>query len=348
MQRLGHRVVVAAPARGRLFAAARDRGLETVPVEMGGIVSGIRSLAAVLRTYAPAVINTHSSRDSWVASLAVRLTARNAVLVRTRHLSTPIARTFVTRFLYDVLPDAIVTTGEAIRTAMVRRHGFNPGKIVSIPTGIDTDVFSRKGGHTSIRAELGLPDDAPLVGIVAVLRGWKGHEDFVEAARLVRQSVPDARFLIVGDGPYRSRVEAAIVGKGLTDHIIMTGHRDDVAAVLRSLDVFVLSSFGHEGVPQAVLQALAMEVPVVASDVGGVAEAVRDGETGWLVPPRDPVAMASRITVLLSQPDLRRVMGKKGRELVEQDFRLDRMLDSTLALYDRLIQKRLPAHRGGR
>ncbi len=340
MQRLGHRVIVAAPAHGHLFAAARDGGLEVVAVEMSRVLSGVRTMASVLRTYHPLVVNTHSSRDSWLASIAVQFVAKNAILVRTRHLSTPIARNILTRYLYGVLPDAIITTGEAIRTEMIGRHGFDPRKIVSIPTGIDLTVFSRKAADGALRRELGLSDQVPLVGTVAVLRGWKGHEDLVEAADVVLRSRPDARFLIVGDGPYRPQIEAAIAKKGLADRIVMLGYRDDVPAVLASLNVFVLSSFGHEGVPQAILQALAMEVPVVATNVGAVAEAVRDGETGFLVPPRDTAAIASRIVELLSDPGLRRMMGEKGRGLVERCFGMERMLERTIGLYDTLLESR--------
>jgi glycosyltransferase involved in cell wall biosynthesis len=179
-----------------------------------------------------------------------------------------------------------------------------------------------------------------LVGIIAVLRSWKGHEDFVDAARLVLKEIPDARFVIVGDGPRYQNIRDYIDRLGLAGAVTMTGHRPDVAAVLAALDVFVLSSYGHEGVPQAVLQAMAMEVPVVATDVGSVSEVVRDGETGLLAPPRAPEALAAHIVSVVRRNELRRTLASSGRRLVEEQYRLETMLDRLDALYDDLLRRR--------
>jgi glycosyltransferase involved in cell wall biosynthesis len=261
-------------------------------------------------------------------------------LIRTRHLSTPIERSILTRFLYNTLPDAVITTGEAIRTTMIERHGFDGRKIVSIPTGVDTTAFSRASVNGAFRQAYGIPKDVPLVGIIAVLRSWKGHEDFVDAARLVLKEIPDARFVIVGDGPRYQNIRDYIDRLGLAGAVTMTGHRPDVAAVLAALDVFVLSSYGHEGVPQAVLQAMAMEVPVVATDVGSVSEVVRDGETGLLAPPRAPEALAAHIVSVVRRNELRRTLASSGRRLVEEQYRLETMLDRLDALYDDLLRRR--------
>jgi glycosyltransferase involved in cell wall biosynthesis len=158
------------------------------------------------------------------------------------------------------------------------------------------------------------------------------------------EEIPDARFVIVGDGPRAPNIREYIDRLGLGAAVTMTGHRSDVAAVLASLDVFVLSSFGHEGVPQAVLQAMAMEVPVVATNVGSVFEVVRDGETGLLAPPLDPEALAARIVNVLQRDDLRRDLASAGRRLIEERYRLDAMLDRLDALYDDLVRRRGVTH----
>jgi glycosyltransferase involved in cell wall biosynthesis len=154
------------------------------------------------------------------------------------------------------------------------------------------------------------------------------------------QKIPDARFVIVGDGPRASTLREYIDRLGLAAAVTMTGHRTDVAAVLASLDVFVLSSYGHEGVPQAILQAMAMEVPVVATNVGAVSEVVRDGETGLLAPPRDSQTIAAHIISVLQRDELRRALASSGRRLIEERYRLDNMLDRVEALYDDLRQRR--------
>jgi len=342
MQRRGHRVLIAATPSSRLLTEAGGRGVETVRVEMEGwrMPAAFGRLRAVIRRERVDIVNTHSSRDSWLASASAMLSRRRPILIRTRHLSTPIERSIVTRFLYNTLPDAVITTGESIRTTMVERHGFDASKIVSIPTGVDTSVFSRALATGAFREAFGIPATVPLVGIVAVLRSWKGHEDFVDAARLVLKEIPDARFVIVGDGPRAPNIRDYIDRLGLAAAVTMTGHRADVATVLASLDVFVLSSFGHEGVPQAVLQAMAMEVPVVATNVGAVSEVVRDGETGLLAPPRVPEALAAHIVSVLRRNALRRALASAGRRLIEERYRLDVMLDRLDALYDDLLRRR--------
>lgn len=342
MQRRGHRVLIAATPLSRLLTEAGGRGVETVRVEMAGwrTPTAVGRLRDMIRRERVDIVNTHSSRDSWLASVAARLSHRRPVLIRTRHLSTPIERSIATRFLYNTLPDAVITTGESIRTTMIEHHGFNGHKIVSIPTGVDTTVFSRASVSADFREQHGISQDAPLVGIIAVLRSWKGHEDFIDAARLVLKEIPDARFVIVGDGPRAPNIREYIDRLGLAAAVTMTGHRADVATVLASLNVFVLSSFGHEGVPQAVLQAMAMEVPVVATNVGSVSEVVRDGETGLLVPPRVPEALAAHIVNVLQRDELRRALASAGRRLVEERYRLDAMLDRLDALYDDLLRRR--------
>jgi glycosyltransferase involved in cell wall biosynthesis len=201
-------------------------------------------------------------------------------------------------------------------------------------------VFSRSAVTSTFRAEHGIPEGVPLVGIIAVLRSWKGHEDFLDAARIVRETNPNVRFVIVGEGPRAENIRNYIEQLGLSAAVTMTGHRKDVASVLAALDVFVLSSFGHEGVPQAVLQALAMEVPVVATDVGAVSEVVRDGETGLLARPRAPEDLAGHVLRLLQREDLRRVVTAGGRRLIEERYRLDLMLARIGALYEELSRRR--------
>jgi glycosyltransferase involved in cell wall biosynthesis len=342
MRRRGHRVLIAATPGSRIVDEAASRNVEICRVEMAGwrTPTAVGRLRDMIRRERVDIVNTHSSRDSWLASASAMLSRRRPILIRTRHLSTPIERSILTRFLYNTLPDAVITTGESIRTTMIEHHGFNGHKIVSIPTGVDTTVFSRASVSADFREQHGISRDAPLVGIIAVLRSWKGHEDFIDAARLVLKEIPDARFVIVGDGPRYQNIRDYIDRLGLAGSVTMTGHRTDVAAVLAALDVFVLSSYGHEGVPQAVLQAMAMEVPVVATDVGAMSEAVRNGKTGLLAPSRDPQALAVHMTNLLRRSELRRALATSGRRLVEEQYGLETMLDRLDALYDDLLRRR--------
>jgi len=338
MRARGHRVVIIAEAGSGIMEKAAGAGLETVPVSFRkkDYPKTFVRLARLMGELGADFVNTHSSRDSWLASLAAKASPRGPFVIRTRHISTPVATNLAASIIYRRLPDGIVTTAEAIRRQLITRNGVDPDRVVTIPTGVDTGVFDPARGYGDVRGELGLAPGTPLVGMVSVLRSWKGHDYFIEAAALVAREVPEARFLVAGDGPRRDDIRRIIAERGLAGKVLMMGHREDVPAVLASLDVFVQPSYANEGIPQSVMQAMAMEVPVVASDLPPFRELVTDGDTGLLVPARDPRALAERITLLLGDRALGTRLGKDARRLVTERFSVERMLDSTEELYGRI------------
>ena len=189
--------------------------------------------------------------------------------------------------------------------------------VVSVPTGIDLQRFTK-----TKKIDLGIPAGAFVFGIVATLRSWKGHQYLLDAFSL---QDPNSHLLIVGDGPQRPVLEARVSG---IKNVHLLGQREDIPEILSSMDCFVLPSYANEGVPQAVVQAMAMELPVISTRVGAIDEAVTDGETGLLVPPRDVAALAAAMRDLSGFSGKRISMGKKGRQIAEQKFSLDRMLDA--------------------
>jgi len=262
-------------------------------------------------------------------------------VVRTRHLSVPLKRDPFSRLVYWTLCDRIVTTGEAIRRLFLEELRLDPSKVISIPTGVD---LSQLDPHAvdgrRVRQELGVQRATPLIGIVAVLRSWKGHRFFLEAVPLIVRKVPSARFLIVGDGPLRRNIDQWIERMGLKEIVMMAGHREDIPEVLAALDVVVSASTAAEGVPQALLQALAMRRPVVATRVGAVPEVIRHEETGLLVRPGDPAALGAAVTSLLSDPHRGATLGMAGRRLVEKEFTVEVMLERLEVLYAEMFALR--------
>ncbi len=340
MRARGHRVVIIAQDDSTILAKAGQCGLESISLSFRkkDYIKTFFGLLRAMKVSRPDFVNTHSSRDSWLASTAGRVSRHRPVILRTRHISTPVATNMPASLIYRYLPDRIITTAEAIREQLIARNNVPPGKISSIPTGIDTDIFDPRRGLGDIRTGLGLPKETPLVGMVSVLRSWKGHDYFIDAAGMVAGRFPEARFLIVGDGPRREALEEMIQAKGLTETVLMLGHRDDVPEILKSLDVFVQPSYANEGVPQSIVQAMAMEVPVVASDLLPFRELIRDGENGLMVPVRDPRALAGKIMLLLEDKGLGRALGHRARALVLKRFSIERMLDSTEELYKSLVE----------
>jgi glycosyltransferase involved in cell wall biosynthesis len=264
--------------------------------------------------------------------LAARLVG--VPVVRMRHLSVPVQANPFSRIVYTALCDRIVTTGEAIRTLLVERVRVPPSKVVSIPTGVDLEEFHpSRVDPLRLRKELGLNQTTSLLGMVAVLRSWKGHLVFLQALRRMHEKHPDVQAVLVGDGPFRSVIQDAIRCHGLESHVHLLGHREDVAETLSALDVVVSASTAAEGIPQALLQALAMRRPVVASDVGGIPEVIRPGDTGWLVPPGDPQVLGEAILEALADREGGQRMGERGRKMVEAEYSLERMGERMEALY---------------
>ncbi len=221
---------------------------------------------------------------------------------------------------------------------LVEQEGIPSEKIEIVPNGVDLERFRGAGDPGSLRKELGIPASARVVGIVAMLRPEKNHPLFLRSAAEVKRKVPEAFFLVVGEGPERRRLESLAAELGLRDSVLFLGVRQDIPALLALLSVAVLSSHPVvETLSNAVLEYMAAGLPVVATRVGSVPEQVADGETGFLVEPDDAPAMAARIIELLRDDSLRERMGKAGWARVKERYTIDRMIRETESLFDRLL-----------
>jgi glycosyltransferase involved in cell wall biosynthesis len=174
---------------------------------------------------------------------------------------------------------------------------------------------------------------------VGVLRSWKGHVYFIRAVPAILEEIPRATFYIAGDGPQYDNIRKMIAELSLEGKVVLLGHREDIPEVLASLDVVVQPSYANEGIPQSVLQAMAMERAVVASDAGAIREVVIDGKTGFLTEPKDPAGLAEKVIRLYEMPSLRAAFGREGRMLVEKNHSIGHMLDRIEALYGALSGK---------
>jgi glycosyltransferase involved in cell wall biosynthesis len=209
-------------------------------------------------------------------------------------------------------------------------------KLALINPAIENEFFSvTKAGKESARQSLAL-SDARIVGMIGRLEPVKGPVYFIESCRLLASSVPCVRFMVCGEGSLRRELEARVKSYGLTERFLFTGWREDIREILSCFDVLVLPSI-NEALGLVLLQAQACGVPIVASRVGGVAEAVRDNETGILVPSRDSCAIASAVEKLINDERMRSSMGKRGREWVAGRFTVENMIHAHEELYIRLL-----------
>jgi L-malate glycosyltransferase len=226
-----------------------------------------------------------------------------------------------------------ICASEAIRRMLVA-DGFPDEKTVTVHEGIDLEhVFAAP--LVKLHEALWLPHNALIVGNVAALVPHKGQRHLIEAAHLVVQEMPDARFVILGEGELRDQLERQVRDYHLEKHVLLPGFRTDVLGCIKAFDVFVMSSI-TEGLGTSLLDAMACSRPIVATRAGGIPEVVDDGATGLLVGPRDHHEMAKAIVRLLKNDEERRRMGEAGLARLRDRFTLERMVAGTSAVYERL------------
>ncbi|MFL6013615.1 MAG: glycosyltransferase [Gaiellaceae bacterium] len=311
-----------------------------VLVVPGGVSlpSFLRTRVRALRSLGPALV--HCADFDAPGMLAAGLGARSAPLVVT--YNTPELRpdynalgrlTF--RAAWATRP-WVVFTSEADRETAIRLDPVARSRTDVIPYGLDLERFAPQGDAAAARVALGIAPGMRVVGTVARLAEQKGQTYLLQAAEKLASRRDDVEFVIAGDGEVRSQLEEEARRRGLDDRVHFLGHRDDVPEVLRAFDVFALPS-NFEGMCFAVAEALAVEVPVVATDVGGVAQSVVHGETGLLVQPRDPDALAESIARLLDDRGEAARFGRAGRKRVERLYGLSEMAAATERLYLRAL-----------
>ena len=335
MQRRGHRLLLACDPRGELYRRAPGRGFPPFPWPAAGCAtSGPGGGCGVCSGNKPIdILNTHSSLDSWLGALAWRSLKDRPHLVRTRHLSTRVKNNRPTRWLYRA-PGAVITTGEVTRDLLSLRLGVPDSRLFSIPTGVPLEEFAPREKDPELLARLQIPTAAFVFGTVAVLRSWKGHLYLLEALQELVRSGQPAYFLVVGDGPLPGGDRGQGPGAESVDLGALAGYQDEVAPWFALMDAVVLASYANEGVPQSLLQAMAMGQAVVGTTVGGIPEVVIEGETGLLAPPRDGAALARALRLLRDDEAHRRELGRRGRELVAERFSIEQMAAAVEAVYE--------------
>jgi glycosyltransferase involved in cell wall biosynthesis len=255
------------------------------------------------------------------------------------------------RFVEDRLTrfaDAVVPNSEAGRDYVLSR-GISEGKIRVIYNGIAPErTTCEPDDRNAVRALHGLRPDEPIVGIVASLTPAKDHETFLLAAAIIRQHVPSTRFLIVGDGPLRERLEARALDLGLGNAAVFAGHRTQIAPYIGAMDVALLSSCDHEGCSNFLLESMGLSRPIVATDVGGNRELFASGEAGLFVEPGDAVAMATATLRILTAPYLAEEFGARGRTVFERRFTLPTMIAAYENLYAELWERKASARKDDR
>jgi glycosyltransferase involved in cell wall biosynthesis len=310
-------------------------------------------LARDIRRNGIHIVHAYNFYGNVFAIPAARLAAAPVIVASIRDTGdpwTPMQRRV--QKLVCRLADCILTNAEFIRRSLIA-EGYNPAKIEVIRNGVDLSRFGgtdKADSGSRLRQVLGLPSHVPLVVLLSRLNRLKGVEYFLRAAAITAERIPEARFVIVGDGvlvangsirpdtAYRSELERYAARLGLGERVVFTGARQDVPSVLAEAAVSALPSLS-EGLSNVLLESMAAGAPVVATTVGGNPEVIEDGVTGLLVPPRDVAALARGICLLLENRMLAARLGEAGRQRVAQHFSLARMVGESERLYMRLLEQ---------
>ncbi|MEN3338214.1 MAG: hypothetical protein V7647_1890 [Acidobacteriota bacterium] len=335
LRALGHRTMLVANPDGELRQRAKE-GLDLLPLaprlEMD--LNAAWRLSRAIKQLRPDIVHAHDPHAVAMAALALSMSTQLAKppLVASRRVDFHLRGNSLSRWKYRQV-DCFICASGAIREMLVA-DGVPDARAVVVHEGVDLEHIEAVR-PAALHEELWLPHGAPIVGNVAALVPHKGQRHLIEAARLVLPQVPDVRFVIAGEGELRPGLERQIREHHLEKHVVLAGFRPDVLSLHKAFDIFVMSSI-TEGLGTSLIDAMACGKPVVATKVGGIPEVVVDGETGFLVEPRDHEGMARALAGLLADEGLRRRMGEAGRTRARVRFSAGRMVHDTLRVYQRV------------
>jgi glycosyltransferase involved in cell wall biosynthesis len=334
LARQGVENLLVVPDGSAVAEEARRRGLPVRSLPMAGeadLAFPFR-FRRLLRDEAPDLVHLHSRRGADTLGAVTTKLARIPTVLSRRVDNPEAGWSLGAKYR---LFDAVITISEAIRSVLLEQ-GVPAEKVRCVHSALDPTPFEGPCGRNEFRRAFSLKDGDRVVGMAAQFIPRKGHDTLLTAVPAILRAHPDARFLLFGRGPLRDEVEAEIREAGLADTVLLPGFRDDLPSLLPCLDLLVHPA-SMEGLGVVLLQASAAGVPIVASAVGGIPEAVAHRENGLLIPPGDPDALAEAVVTLLENPEQARAMGETGRERVRGLFSVERMVEGNLAVYREIL-----------
>jgi glycosyltransferase involved in cell wall biosynthesis len=339
----GYRVSVGYCTPGPWAETLKTMGVKVTRLNHKGRVDPMLLARTIrlIRSDLPQIVHTHLFKSDFHGRLAARLSGV-PVVIGGLHNSDPWARKRFLGLIYGAtaqFTDRLIAVSEEVRQYHIAHTNASPEKIITIENGVDISRFSTSDETRQlVRTELGIAPEAIVFGTIGRLKPQKDHGTFMRAAREILDQCASARFLIVGDGPLRSELETQAEQLKLFPAILFAGLRMDIPALLSAFDVFVLSS-RWEGLPNAVLEAMASERPVVATAVDGVRGVVTSEKNGLLVPSGDAPALAEACLQLVSDSDMRNRLGRAGHKYVAEHHSLTAMLNKYIDCYAELLHE---------
>lgn len=331
LHRRGHSSVVLCPPHSALYQRAQEAGVPAMALRMRHELDLVAAwqLGRYMRQQRVDILHLHTPHAHTIGLLAWKLAPTVRLVVSRRAAFAPI-RNWLSRWKYTYPDVQYLAVSEAVRQVLLA-SGVPAQRVQTVHSGIDLRRFEAVPAAPRL-----FPEGRRIIGTVGHLTESKGHHSLLEAMALLVRDASHVGVVIAGDGALRTALESRAEALGIGAYVRFTGFRRDILALMQSFDIFVLPSY-LEGLGTSILDAMALCKPVVATRVGGIPEAVQDGITGLLVPPRDPQALAGALGYLLRYPEQRNAMGIAGRRRVEQQFTAERMAGATLQAYERVL-----------
>jgi glycosyltransferase involved in cell wall biosynthesis len=343
----GHRTILVAHPQGELRRRASE-GPDLIPLAPRSELdlAAAWRLSRLLRELRPSIVHAHDPHGVAMAALALsyQTLSPHPILVASRRVDFHLKTNALSRWKYRQVR-AFICASDAIRQMLIEQ-GIPSASAITVHEGIDL-AHVNAAPRANVHETFWLPHGAPVVGAVGALVPHKGHRYLIDAAAQVVREVPDARFVILGEGELHQALERQIADYSLEKHVLLAGFRQDVLSLLKGFDIFTMPSV-TEGLGTSLLDAMACERPIVASHVGGIPEVVRDGETGLLAPPKDVAALADALVRLLKNRELAARVAAAGLARVREYFTVERMVEETLSVYERLAGNGRGADKPGR
>ncbi|MFB3895255.1 MAG: glycosyltransferase family 4 protein [bacterium] len=335
----GHDSRLVCPPGVPLAARAKTAGIPIYEIPMVGEIDPrtVYRINQLLKSFHPEVVHLQSSHAHVLGGIATRLTKVPAVILN-RWLDFPIDKNIFSKIKYQYFYDMIITVTEAVKQILVE-GGVNPEKITAVYPAIEASEYQIPETKNRLRHELGLAPYIPVVGLLAYLEYRKGAQTLLGAAPKILKVLPETKFLIVGEGPYKDHLIKMTAELGLTQSVIFPGFKKDVARVLAMLDVLTVPSYLEAGAV-CLIEGMATGIPLVSSTAGGNPELVQDRVNGLLVPPKDADKLAKAILTLLTDKPLAQQLVATGNKIVREKFNIDTMVDAILNVYRGVLVKK--------
>ena len=347
-------VFVACQPGGIFEEKLREVGIKIEPLDMTSRynLGTISQLKKIIETKNIQIVHSQDGRADFFARIAGKIANVPVIISSVAMLVEGYDVNIFRKVLYILMDrwsercvDKFIVLSEVLRHTLIERHGIEPEKIVKIYNGIEIDEYKPNNERgiriedSGLRKEFGFRNDVPVIGTIGRLVWQKGFEYLIKAIPKIVKDLPEAKFLIVGEGPLREKLEE--LGKRLKvkDNIIFTGFRSDIKEILASIDVLVMPSL-LEGLPMVLLEGMAMAKPIVATNIDGISEVLENGKTGLLVPPKDTDTLAEAIIEILNNKTKASHLGQNARKIVEEKFSVEKMVEQIEWVYEGLLNEK--------